>query len=173
MRGMNIVLVGYRGTGKSTVAKILAARLQWPKANLDKMIVEKAGMSIPRMVEVYGWEFFRDEESKAVEKASTMDRTIIDAGGGIVVRPHNIELLRKNGFVVWLKADPKKIISRIKGDTNRPSLTGTQSFLEEIQEVLAERTPKYQAAAHVEINTNNLSPEKVAKKIIEELKRKN
>lgn len=170
---MNVVLIGYRGTGKSTVAKILSARLKWPKVNLDKMIVEHAGMSISRMVENYGWEFFRDEESKAVKKVSTMDRTIIDAGGGIVVRPHNVEILRKNGFLVWLKADPKKIISRIKGDTNRPSLTGKKSFLEEVQEVLAERTPKYQAAANMEIDTDNLSPEKVAKKIIEELNRFN
>jgi shikimate kinase len=108
-----------------------------------------------------------------VEKTSTMDRTIIDAGGGIIVRAKNVDVLRTKGFIIWLKARPETIICRIKDNTNRPSLTGEKSFLEEVQEVLAERAPKYQAAAHVAIDTDNLSPRDVAEKIIEELKRKN
>ena len=168
---MNIVLIGYRGTGKSTVAKILSARLKWPRFNLDDAIVQDRGMSIPQMVEKHGWEFFRDVEARIVEIASNRDKIIIDAGGGIVVRPKNIERLRQNGVIIWLKARPETIIRRIKDNTNRPSLTGKKSFLEEVQEVLAERTPKYQAAAHVVIDTDNLSPQDVVKKIIEELSR--
>ena len=170
---MNIVLIGYRGTGKSTIAKILSARLKWSRFNLDEAIVQEMGMSIPQMVEKHGWEFFRDVEARIVEKASNKDKTIIDAGGGVVVRPKNIERLRQNGVIIWLKARPENIIRRIKDNTDRPSLTGKKSFLEEAQEVLAERAPKYQAAAHVAIDTDNLSPQDVAEKIIEELKRKN
>jgi shikimate kinase len=167
---MNIVLIGYRGTGKSTIAKILSTRLKWPRFHLDEAIVHDRGMSIPQMVEKHGWEFFRDVEARIVEIASNKDKTVIDAGGGVVVRPKNIELLRQNGVIIWLKARPETIIRRIKEDTNRPSLTGKKFFLEEVQEVLAERIPKYQAAAHVAIATDDLSPQAVAKKIIEELK---
>ncbi|HJX31090.1 MAG TPA: shikimate kinase [Thermodesulfobacteriota bacterium] len=170
---MNIVLIGYRGTGKSTIAKILSARLKWPRFNLDEGIVKDTGMSIPQIVEKHGWEFFRDLEARIVEKAGNMDKTIIDAGGGVVVRPKNIERLRRNGVIIWLKAKPETIISRIKEDTNRPSLTRRKSFLEEVQEVLAERIPKYQAAAHVAIDTDNLSPQDVAEKIIEAFNRFN
>lgn len=169
---MNIVLIGYRGTGKSTIAKILSVRLQWPRFNLDEAIVKDIGMSIPQMVEKHGWDFFRDVESKMVEKTSTMDRTIVDAGGGIIVRAANADILRTKGFIIWLKARPETIIRRIKDNADRPSLTGKKSFLEEVQEVLAERTPKYQAAAHVAIDTDDLSPHEVAEKIIEELKGK-
>ena len=170
---MNIVLIGYRGTGKSTIAKILSARLKWPRFNLDEAIVEDMGMSISQIVEKHGWEFFRDGEARIVEKASNKDKTIIDAGGGVVVRPKNIECLRQNGVIVWLKAKPEIIIRRIKDNTNRPSLTRKKSFLEEIKEVLAERTSKYQAAAHVAIGTDNLSPQDVAEKIIEACNRFN
>jgi len=170
---MNVVLIGYRGTGKSTIAKILSARLKWPRFNLDEAIVKDRGMSIPQMVEKYGWEFFRDVESRMVEKTSVMDQTIIDAGGGIIVRADNIAILRLKGFIVWLKARPETIIRRIKDNAGRPSLTGKKSFLEEIQEVLNERTPKYQAAAHVAIDTDDLSPQEVAEKIIEAFNRAN
>jgi len=168
---MNIVLIGYRGTGKSTIAKILSARLKWPRFNLDEAIVKDQGMSIPQMVEKHGWEFFRDVEARVVEIASNKDKTVIDAGGGVVVRPKNIDFLRQNGVIIWLKARPETIIRRIKDNTNRPSLTGKKSFLEEVQEVLAERTSKYQAAANVIIDTDDLSPQAVAKKAIEELSR--
>ncbi|HPD60390.1 MAG TPA: shikimate kinase [Thermodesulfobacteriota bacterium] len=170
---MNIVLIGYRGTGKSTIATILSARLKWPRFNLDEAIVKDRAMGIPQMVEKYGWEFFRDVESRMVEKASNKDKTIIDAGGGVVVRPKNIERLRQNGVIIWLKAKPETIVSRIKEDTNRPSLTGKKSFLEEVQEVLTERTPRYQSAAHVAIDTDDLSPTEVVEKILKELDRFN
>lgn len=167
---MNIVLAGYRGAGKSTVAGILSARLKWPLINLDDEIVKEAGMTIPQIVEKQGWKFFRDLEAKKVEEAGKNDRVIIDAGGGVVERPSNIAVLRKNGFVIWLKADRQTIISRIKNDTNRPSLTSGKSFLEEVEEVLKKRTPLYQQAAHLEIETTDLSPEEVCGKIIKHLK---
>lgn len=163
---MNIVLIGYRGTGKSTIANILSARLKWPTFNLDKAIVEEAGMSIPQIVKNHGWEFFREIESRMVCRAGKKDRTIIDAGGGVVVRFDNVTILRQNGVIIWLKANPETIVGRIREDTQRPSLTG-KTFLEEIEEVLSERTPKYQESADYEIETNHLSPKGVAEKIFE------
>lgn len=169
---MNIVLIGYRGTGKSTVAEVLSARLKWPRFNLDDAIVEEAGMSIPQIVETHGWEFFRDLESRVVGEAGKKDCTIIDTGGGVVVRFQNIQALRENGVIIWLKADPEIIVNRIKDDTERPSLTGKKSFSEEVEEVLEERIPRYQEAAHFEIETSQLSPEAVAGKILGFLKGK-
>jgi shikimate kinase len=163
---MNIVLIGYRGTGKSTVAKILSEYLRWPVFNMDQAIVAEAGMSIPQIVANYGWEFFRDLEAKITKKASKQDRTIIDAGGGVVIRPENIEHLRNNGIVIWLKANPETIVARIREDTNRPSLTGGKTFLEEVEEVLTERIPKYRSAAHLEIDTEGLLPQEVAEEIL-------
>jgi len=169
---MNIVLIGYRGTGKSTVADLLSSRLNWPTYNMDKAIVEEAGVSIPQIVENRGWNFFRDLESRIARQASTQDRTVIDAGGGVVIRSENITMLRQNSVVIWLKAPPKTIADRIKEDTGRPSLTGTKSFIEEIEEVLSERAPKYHEAADLEIETSHLSPEAVTDTILDLLRDK-
>jgi len=166
---MNIVLIGYRGTGKSTVANMLSARLGWPTFNMDKAIVEEAGMSIPQIVKIHGWNFFRDLETKIAHQAGKKDRTIIDAGGGVVIRPENVRMLRQNSVVVWLKADPATIISRIKDDTERPSLTGSKSFLEEVEEVLEERTPMYKKASDFEVETGSISPEEVTERILKYL----
>jgi shikimate kinase len=163
---MNVVLIGYRGTGKSTIAQLLSEQLGWPVCNMDREIVAEAGCSIPEIVGKHGWEFFRDLESRVVGRCAHQDKAIIDAGGGVIVRERNMELLRKNGVIVWLKADPATIISRIREDTQRPSLSGDKSFLEEIEEVLTERTPKYRSAAEVEIETSDQSPETIAKTII-------
>lgn len=163
---MNIVLIGYRGTGKSTVAQILSDRLQWPTFTVDEEIVAETGMSISQIVKTHGWDFFRDLESKVVSRAGKMDRTIIDTGGGVIVREENIDILRKNGTIIWLKAAPESIARRIKDDTERPSLTGHKSFVEEVEEVLNERTPQYRRAADLEIETSNCSPEVIAEKIL-------
>lgn len=169
---MKIVLIGYRGCGKSTVAQLLSSRLEWPTYTMDKAIIEEAGMSIPQMVANHGWNFFRDLESRIALQASTKDRTIIDAGGGVVVRPTNVALLRENSIIVWLKASPEIIVERIKNTTERPSLTGSKSFIEEIEEVLSERAPMYQQAADFAIETSRLSPEATTDRILDLVKDK-
>ncbi len=163
---MNIVLIGYRGTGKSCVAKILSRLLYWPVFHMDDEIVARAGKSIHQIVARNGWNYFRDLESEAVQEACARDQLIVDTGGGVILLEKNVQSLRQNSVVIWLKALPEIIARRIKGDTERPSLTGEKSFLEEIEEVLSERTPRYQAAADHEINTDRLSPEQVAEKIL-------
>jgi shikimate kinase len=92
---------------------------------------------------------------------------VIDTGGGIVERPENIEALRANGIVIWLKASVDTIVSRIQGGTERPSLTGGKSFTEEVAEVLERRIPEYQSAAQYEIDTDLLTPEQVADRVVE------
>ncbi|MBW1965591.1 MAG: shikimate kinase, partial [Deltaproteobacteria bacterium] len=163
---MNIVLIGYRGTGKSVVGELLAARLRMQCIGMDTEIVKRAGMSIPEIVEKYGWEKFRDIESEEAREVSGFDNVVIDTGGGVIERPKNIEALKINSRIFWLKASVDEIVSRIHGDTERPALTAGKTFTEEVTEVLERRIPKYKSAAKYEIDTDELTPEQVADRII-------
>jgi shikimate kinase len=163
---MNIVLIGYRGTGKSAVGKIVAERLNMDCISMDARIIEKAGMSIPEIVKKHDWPGFRDLETEVARELAAQDNLIIDAGGGVIERPENIEALRANGLIIWLKASVATIVSRIEGDSQRPSLTGAKSFTDEVSEVLERRTPRYKAAAQYEIDTDPLTPEEVAERVV-------
>lgn len=163
---MNIVLIGYRGTGKSVVGRLLAKRLGMKYVGLDAAIVERAGMPIPEIVEKYGWPGFRDRESAEVRAVASADNLVIDTGGGVIERPENMDVLRKNGCVIWLKANVGTIGSRIQEDTNRPSLTSSKSFIEEIAEVLERRTPLYRASSMHEIDTDELATSEIVERIV-------
>ncbi len=163
---MNLVLIGYRGTGKSEVGKLLSERLNMPCVGMDAEIVRRAKMPIPQIVEKFGWPRFRDMETEVVEDLSSRDHLIIDTGGGVIERPENISALKKNAQVFWLKASVAVIVSRIQKDTQRPALTEGRSFTEEVADVLARRVSKYKSAAHHEIDTDPLTPKQVADQII-------
>jgi shikimate kinase len=163
---MNIVLIGYRGTGKSTVGKILAERLGRQLVSTDAEIVKRAGQSIPDIVKQYGWEHFRDLEAEVCRELAGKDGLIIDTGGGVILRQENVDRLKTNGRLFWLTAEVPTILSRIGRDTQRPSLTGTKSFTDEIADVLEERRPKYQAAADHLIGTDRQSVSQVAEVIL-------
>lgn len=163
---MNIVLIGYRGTGKSSVAALLADRLGRQYISTDAEVIARAKQSIPDIVKTFGWEHFRNLESDVCRELETRDRLIIDTGGGAILRPQNVEALQANGRVFWLTAEVATIARRIGGDTQRPSLTGTQSFVDEISSVLAERRPIYSAAAHHVIPTDESTTEHVAERIL-------
>ena len=154
---MNIVLMGYRGTGKSTVGRLLAARLGRELVSTDAEIVKRAQRTIPEIVAQEGWEYFRDLESDICRELASRDQLVIDTGGGAILRAQNVEALKKNSTVFWLTASVETIAKRIGGDNQRPSLTGIKSFVDEIQDVLQERTPKYQAAADHVIATDDRS----------------
>jgi shikimate kinase len=167
---MNIVLIGYRGTGKTHVTRILSQVLSCPAVSLDQEIVRSAGLSIPDIVEKFGWDHFRDLESQAVRETSVRDNLIIDCGGGVILREENTHTLRENGFIVLLLANKNTIIKRISGGSDRPSLTGGKSFIAEVEEVLNQRMPLYLAAADLQIDTTEIPPDAVAQRIITELK---
>ena len=163
---MNLVLIGYRGTGKSTVAKLLATQLGWKAISTDAQIVEQAQRSIPDIVASDGWEHFRNLETEVCLALKDRDRLVIDTGGGLILRPENVEALKPIGLIFWLTATVTTIARRISDDTQRPALTAGKTFVEEIQEVLTERTPKYQAAADHTIATDDLSPEEIVSRIL-------
>ncbi|HTD18702.1 MAG TPA: shikimate kinase [Ktedonobacteraceae bacterium] len=154
---MNIVLIGYRGTGKSAVGRLLAARLGRELVSTDAEIVRRAQRTIQEIVAQQGWDYFRDLESDICREFGGRDQLVIDTGGGAILRAQNVEKLKKNGTVFWLTASVETITKRIGSDNERPSLTGSKSFVDEVQDVLRERVPKYQTAADHIIATDNQS----------------
>lgn len=163
---MNLVLIGYRGTGKTAVARIAGERLGMDVFAMDARIVERAGMSIPRIVEEFGWDRFRDLESEVCAEVAGRDGLVLDTGGGVILRPENVERLREGGYVVWLTASVPTIIERIGGDDQRPSLTGGRSFTDEVAEVLAQREPLYRDAAMHAVVTDGKTVDRVASEVV-------
>ena len=163
---MNIVLIGYRGTGKSVVGRIVAEKLGRECVAMDAKIVEGAGISIPEIVEKEGWPGFRDRETRLARDLAARDNIVIDCGGGVIERPENMEALRSNGTVVWLKASVGVIVERISDDTERPALVAGKTFTEEVAEVLERRTPLYRDSSHHEIDTDSLTPGEIADRVV-------
>lgn len=163
---MNVILIGYRGTGKSSVAQRVAAALGLQAVSLDHEIVRRAGKTIPEIVAERGWPGFRDLEQEVVAEHAARDGLVVDCGGGVVEREQNFEVLRRSGVVVWLTARPETVVRRIEGDTQRPSLTGAQSFTDEVAQVLERRTPLYRRLAQVEVPTDDRSLEEIASDVL-------
>jgi shikimate kinase len=163
---MNIVLIGYRGTGKSVIGRLLSRRLAMPYIGMDEEIVRRAGMPVPEIVASEGWPGFRDRESALARELAERDNIIIDTGGGVIERSENIVALQKNGCIIWLRANVSTIVSRIQDDTQRPSLVAGKTFTEEVAEVLERRTPLYQAASRYEIETDPHTPEQIVARIV-------
>ena len=164
-----IALVGYRGTGKSTVAKIVAQKLGMEVIELDRVIDERAGERIPEIVSRFGWEKFRSMETELLAEVVQKDNVVFDLGGGVVEREENRKLVKDNCLVVWLKAGPEVIVRRIKDQMHRPSLTG-KSFTDEVPEVLKRREPLYRSVAQLELDTESKTPEELAEQIVKHLK---
>ena len=155
---MNIAVIGFRGTGKTTICRLLAKNLDKKLISTDDEISKKTKMPIAGFVKKYGWEKFRDMESEVIESISELDECVFDTGGGIVVRNENVVNIKKNALVILLTADVKTIAERIKGSKGRPALTKS-NYLDEIEEVLKEREDKYKKSADYTIDTSMLSPE--------------
>lgn len=159
---MNLVLIGYRGTGKSAIARKLAVLLDRHVVSLDREIISLAGMPIPDIVAAHGWSHFRDLEEKVCREFGAQDGLIIDCGGGVVEREANFNSLRSGGKVFWLRATSTTIVGRIGGDSARPSLTGNKSFTEEVEEVLGRRMSLYERLAHAVLDTDGRSLDDLA-----------
>ena len=168
---MNLVLIGYRGTGKSTIGKILAAELDLEYVCLDDEIAALAGMTIPEIVKAFSWEHFRDLEEQVVKVCTGRDGQVLDTGGGVITRLSNIPQLKESGIVFLLTATVEDIVRRIGSNQGRPSLKGTKSFTDEVVEVLTEREPLYREAAHFTMNTSQASPRQIARQVAEQFRK--
>jgi shikimate kinase len=166
---MRVVLVGYRGTGKTTVGQIVAAALGWPFIDTDPLIEQRADLPIAVIFARLGEPYFRDLESAVIADLAGTDPAVISAGGGAVLRPGNVQRLRENSLVVWLTGRAETLHRRIGGDpttaSRRPDLT-TLTGLEEIRYLLAIREPYYRSAAHLVLDTEAATPQEVAERIV-------
>ena len=139
------ILIGLMGSGKSSIGRRLAARLDLPLIDLDDYIVEKAGLSIPEIFSRFGEEEFRRRESEALAEV-VQRQAIIATGGGVVMSPENRKLLKENPPVIWLQACPEFLADRIDGDSNRP-LVAAGDTLNRLKALAEVRDPLYRECA--------------------------
>jgi shikimate kinase len=163
-----LFLVGYRGSGKTTVGRALADRLGWAFLDADVVLEERAGKTIRDIFAADGEAAFRDLESTILADLVKRTNTIIATGGGVVLRETNRQLLAETGFVAWLTADPATLWARIQGDPTtaerRPALAGGGP--EEVERLLAVREPLYRSVADVEVAVGAVSPDRAADDIL-------
>ena len=170
---MLLTLIGYRATGKTTLARLLAERLGWDWIDADVEIERGAGKSIARIFAEDGEAAFRDLEVQVIADLCRRERLVLAAGGGAPLRPESRQAMRQGGTVVWLRARPETILARMSADATtadrRPNLTDKDP-LEEIVHVLESRTPIYGQSAHVTVDTEGKTPEALVTEIVEQLK---
>jgi len=169
---MNIYLIGYRCTGKTSVGQELAEKLDWRFIDTDQAIVETAGMSISKIVEQNGWPFFRQLEKQVFVDLNKRAGLVVATGGGVILDSHNRSVLKDpENLTVWLRASIQTIYTRLKNDRQtsefRPSLTDSP-LLREISETLAERNPYYESTMDVAVDTDQQPVGKICALIIQE-----
>jgi shikimate kinase len=169
---MNIYLIGYRCTGKTTVGKRIADRFDWPFMDADEELVAEQGSSIADIVAARGWDAFREMEKCVIKRLSQKDAHVIAPGGGAVLNPVNADHMKSNGILIWLRATPETIITRMLQDQSteeqRPSLT-SKGLDDEIRDTLKQRTPIYEQAADLSIDTDDIDIETVCARALNEL----
>lgn len=165
----NVVLVGFMGSGKTTVGLRLSYRLRKTVTDTDKWIEKRQGCTIKEIFATRGEDAFRQMETAALEEISRKAiNEIVSVGGGTPIREENRVLLRKIGTVVYLKISPDAVYERLKNDTVRPLLQG-ENPKEKIRELLAQREEYYAAAADVIVEVDNKNMEDVLQEILEKL----
>jgi shikimate kinase len=169
---MNLHLIGYRGTGKTTVAELLAARLGWPWFDADVELERETGRAIAEIFADGGEEAFRELESRVLARLCGRRKIVLGVGGGGVLREQNRAALRASGKVIWLQASPETIYRRVAQDpttaARRPNLTNAGG-LPEIEKLLEVRAPIYRRTADLTVDTEGKSPAEVADEILARL----
>ena len=164
----NIVLIGFMGAGKSTISNYLRNMFAMEVVEMDQVIAEKEGMSIPDIFEVYGEEYFRDAETNLLIEMQSKSNVVISCGGGVPMRERNVVEMKKNGKVVLLTAKPETILDRVKDNHDRPLLENNKN-VPFIADLMEKRREKYEAAADIIIQTDGKSKLEICEEIIQKL----
>jgi shikimate kinase len=167
-RPENVVLVGFMGSGKSSVGRLVARTLRGRFVDTDRLVIDRAGCPIAEIFATRGEAHFRQEETRALRSLLGSSRLVIATGGGIVTAPENLPVLKKLGFVVWLTASEEVIWERVSRNTRRPLLQ-TENPRETVRELIAKRNPLYEEAADMEVDTTTLTHAQVAERIYQRL----
>lgn len=164
----NIVLIGFMGVGKSTVAKTLHTRLGMKIMEMDEEISRREGISIPEIFETRGETYFRNLETELLAQLQDENGYVISCGGGAPLRKTNVDLMKKNGKVVLLTALPETIWHRVQENHERPLLENNKTAAH-IERLMSQRQEKYQAAADFTVNTDNKTEKEICDEILEKL----
>ncbi len=166
----NVFLIGFMGSGKSTVASCLTKNYGMDMIDMDQLIVEREGMSISDIFAQKGEQYFRDVETNLLIEIQGEQNKVVSCGGGVVLREENVQAMKKCGRVVLLNAKPETILERVKDDDNRPLLRGKKN-VQFIREMMEKRQPKYETAADFVIHTDGKSADEICKEIIEKVEK--
>ena len=164
--GNNIILIGLPGSGKTTVGKLLAKKLEYQFIDMDSLIEEFEGLSIKDIFTQKGEEYFRELETRIIKSFSGIEKKVISTGGGTFEKEENQQLLKNLGKVIYLYTDPETIYERIKNDKGRPLLQ-TENPLETLKKLFSQREKNYKFADYT-IDTTNNNPYNVIDEIIKD-----
>ncbi|PTX65029.1 shikimate kinase [Melghirimyces profundicolus] len=167
MQPQHLILIGFMGTGKSTVGRILADRLGRPWTDTDTEVERKTGKTIPELFRERGEIFFREWEKRILEERLQKESGVITTGGGIVLDPTNVKRMKEAGWVVTLDASEEELIRRLDHDPSRPLLAG--DLRERVRKLKRERAGAYDFA-DLYLDTTDLAPLEVTERILEKWK---
>ena len=162
----NISIIGFMASGKSTIGKALADRLLYRFVDTDELIEEKEGRAIKSMFETDGEDYFRDAESLMVEEVCAMEGLVVSTGGGAILRSQNVDILRKSSTVVWLRANRETILENLRRSADVRPLMKKGEQEAKVDNMLFERAPKYEKAAHVIIDVDGKNVEDIVVEIL-------
>jgi shikimate kinase len=169
---MNLFLIGYRCSGKTTIGKSISKTIGWSFVDSDIRVIKACGKSIKDIIETEGWNAFRRLEHSIIKQICAHDRQVVATGGGVVLDADNIKAMKTSGMVVWLGASAGTIRKRMLQDENskqfRPALTD-RGRIEEIEGMLLQRNPYYESASDFSILTDNMLVDEIAAIIIKKL----
>jgi len=166
----SIALIGFMGTGKTAVGKTLAQRRGKEFVELDALIEQKAGKTIPEIFQQEGEVAFRELEIEVTKEVSRKKNVVIACGGGIVLNQINIDRLKKENLIVYLTASPEIILKRTSSDKNERPLLMANDRASQVKRLLQFREPFYERAADITIDTTNLDIDSVAEQIMAKVK---
>tara|TARA_R110000850_G_scaffold22504_28_gene66689 strand:- start:1106 stop:1660 length:555 start_codon:yes stop_codon:yes gene_type:complete len=165
-RRRNLILIGFMGTGKTTIGKQVAKSLGFRFVDTDQLISQKAGKSIPDIFEDEGEETFRELETDVLQGCAAAENQVIATGGGIVTKTTNHAILKQVGYVIWLQASPETIYDRVRRNRNRPLLQ-TEDPEKTIRDLMEQRVGLYEAAQDMAVTTDGLTLDETAYGITE------
>lgn len=164
----NIVIIGFMGSGKTTISDYLSTVFAMETVEMDRIIVEREGMSIPDIFDVYGEEYFRNLETNLLIEMQSKSNVVISCGGGVPMRANNVVEMKKNGKVVLLTAKPETIYNRVKDSHDRPLLENNKN-VPYIAELMEKRRIKYEAAADIIIETDGKDELEICEELVQKL----
>ena len=162
------MLIGFMGSGKSTIAKYLSHILEMQDLETDEFIVKREDMTINEIFQRKGEEYFRRCENNALRELETRQGIIISCGGGMPMKDENVELMKKSGKIVLLTASPETIYERVKYSNERPLLNGNMN-VEYIKDLMEKRKDRYESIADIVVDTNNKPIHVIAEEVVSKL----